>query len=122
MQKAKVRFASNLKPDCADNLSTNSAIRATQWNNIVFVCDTQTLDTKTYINGVAAASSNVKDVILSMGFTIADDGMIYTSAGAAVVLMALNFLFNLPIVGKVGYALLFVSFAISFVSSSNRTT
>ncbi|MBR6767716.1 MAG: hypothetical protein IKM02_07185 [Clostridia bacterium] len=33
---------------------------------------------------------------------------------AAVVLMALNFLFDLPAVGKVGYGLLFVSFAISF--------
>lgn len=85
VQRAKVRFASNLKPVCADNISTNSNIRAAQWNNIVFVCDTQTLDTQTYINGVAAASSNVKDVIKSMGFTIAEDGMIYTSAGAAVV-------------------------------------
>ena len=34
----------------------------------------------------------------------------------AVALMALNFLFDLPTVGKVGYALLFVSFAISFVT------
>jgi len=33
----------------------------------------------------------------------------------AVVLMALNFLFDLPGVGKVGYAVLFVSFAISIV-------
>ena len=39
VQRAKVRFASNLKPACADNLTTNSAVRATQWNNLVFVCD-----------------------------------------------------------------------------------
>lgn len=34
---------------------------------------------------------------------------------AAVVLMALNFLFDLPAVGKVGYGLLFVSFIVSIV-------
>lgn len=34
---------------------------------------------------------------------------------AAVVLMAANFIFDLPAVGKVGYGLLFISFALSFI-------
>lgn len=34
----------------------------------------------------------------------------------AVVLMAANFLFDLPNVGKAGYAMLFLSFVLSFVS------
>ncbi|MBQ7901037.1 MAG: hypothetical protein IJ365_03605, partial [Clostridia bacterium] len=84
LQKIKVRFASNLKPVCADELSTNSNIRSAQWNNIVFVCDTVDKSTKTYVNGVLAASANVIDVIKTKGFTIADDGTIYTSAGAEV--------------------------------------
>lgn len=34
---------------------------------------------------------------------------------AAVILMAANFIFDLPVVGKVGYGLLFISFALSFI-------
>ena len=84
IERIKVRFAGNLKPICADNISTNSNIRSAQWNNVVFVCDTADKSTKTYVNGVLIATANVIDVITGSGFTIADDGMIYTSSGAAV--------------------------------------
>ena len=84
LQKAKVRFASNLKVVCANNISTNPATRSNQWNNIAFVCDTSTLDTYTYVNGTLVAENNVVDVIKSMGYSVDDKGDIYSSDGALV--------------------------------------
>lgn len=84
VEKLKVRYDSTLKPVCADGLSTNSNIRANQWNNIAFVCDTTTRDTFAYINGVLVKSANVDTVVKSMGYTIDGKGDIYNPDGGLV--------------------------------------